>query len=127
MNLLDRGYRLLDRGAQAAAGLTIRYLRGDEEISDELPAMLTAADIEQVIEGGSTVVGRHFVWQVHRAEMLLEGAAIKPEALDIIEWTKDETVYVFKVMPDAAQAAQAVDPRNPWLPASTKYVGIKDE
>lgn len=127
MNLVDRGYRLLDRGARTAAGMTVRYLRGAEEVSSELPALLNSADIEQVIEGGATVVGRQFVWQVHRAEMLLGNAPITPQPLDFIEWSRDDAVYVFKVMPDAALAAQAVDPRSPWLPASTKLIERRSE
>lgn len=122
MNLVERGYRLLDRGARTAAGTTVRYIRGADVISDSLPAFLDSSAIEQVTEGNTSVVGRQFLWQLHRDELRWENQFTRPKRLDLIEWKYAGVIYVFEVLSDAGQDAQAIDPRSPWIEASVKLM-----
>lgn len=122
MNLVARGYRLKDRAVRTAAGLTVQYIRGNDVISDALPAALDASDIEQVVEGNTTVVGRQFNWQLHREEFLLNNEPIRPKRRDLIRWFYEGSEYSFEVLTDAAQAALPNDMRNTYITVSTKLV-----
>lgn len=124
--LLQRGYRLLNRAMEPAAAESVRYLRGAVAVSDAMPALLSAPQIEQIADGGVAIVGRQFTWLLKRAELMLEGQQITPHRSDRIEWDSNGRTYVFEVLPDiGSPESGAVDPRLEWIPASTKLERVQ--
>lgn len=121
-SLVDRGYRLLNRAMPAAARLEVRYLRGTTVISDTLTATLSRSEIAQVVEGEVTAVDRATRWRVKASELLLENEPTLPKRGDVIEWSREDAVYVFRVLPSNGEVeAGASDPRNEWIPVTAKF------
>lgn len=120
---LQRGFALLNRVMEPAAAESVRYIRGATVISDELPALLSAQLIEQISEGGPSIVGRQFTWRLKRDELRWDNAPTKPRRSDRIEWVHGGTTYQFEVVRDVAGAeSPEVDPRSEWIPANVKLL-----
>lgn len=120
---LRRGFAMLNRVMEPAAAESVRYIRGATVISDELPATLSAPQIEEISEGGGSVVGRQFTWLLKRDELLIDNAQVRPQRNDLIEWFHNGTTYVFEVLPGSGGvASDNVDPRSDWIPASAKLM-----
>ena len=127
--LIQRGYRLINRLAETSAAESVRYLRGTTEISSELPAIFKSPQIELIDEGGASIIGRKFMWEVKRSRLLWNGAEDRPRANDVIEWTRGNKTHSFTVQPEigATPEAGAVDMRSEWIPVSVKLTGTKVE
>lgn len=125
--LIQRGFALMNRTVGTAAGENVRYLRGATEIHSALPATLAAPQFELIDEGGATIIGRQFTWQLHRAELRWNGQEDFPRANDIIKWIHNGIRYWFVVQPEvgAEPEAGAFDPRSDWIPATTKLTKIE--
>lgn len=120
-NLVQRGFAKLNRALESVATERVRYFRGAVEISDSLPAILSAPRLEQVDEGGKLVIGREFTWRLKRSDLIWEGKPDRPRRLDLILWIHDDATYTFEVLPNASGAEAAdVDQRQDWLPARVK-------
>lgn len=122
-SMLSRGYRLLNRAIEPAAGDTVRYLRNGDVIGDAVRVANTAAEIEQVIDAETTIIGRQMTMWVHRDDLMLNGQRLTPLRADRIEWIYGGRTHVFEVVPDTDQSEFGeVDIRKDWLPARVKWL-----
>ncbi len=127
-SLIDRGFALLNRAETPAAATAVVYKRGATVISEALPAALSNQQIEQLTDGGATVIGRQFTWRLYRPDFVIDGVATTPQKFDRIEWTLAGTEFVFAVLPETGgPEAGAVDPRSDWLPASVKLIETNEQ
>ena len=122
-NLLQRGFRLLNRATEPVAAESVTYTRGATVISEALSATLSNQQIEQLTDGGLAVIGRQFTWRLKRDDLQIDGSPTLPQKLDRIAWVWGDFEYVFSVLPETAQPeGGAVDPRSDWIPASVKLI-----
>ncbi len=126
---VQRGYSLLNRLAQPMAAESVRYLRGTTEISSAMPAIFKSPQIELIDEGGASIIGRKFIWELKRDQLLWEGVEDRPRINDVIEWTRGNKTHTFTVQPEvgATPEAGAVDMRSDWVPAFVKLTGTTVE
>lgn len=124
--LLQRGFRLLNRCMEPAAAESVRYLRGAEVISDAMRALLTINRVDLTTQDGASIIGRRFVWQLKRDELMVNGAEVRPERLDQIEWDYNGRTYAFQVLPEQAMPEdRAVDMRADYIPANTQLLEVR--
>lgn len=126
--LLQRGFARLNAAMQDVAAESVRYIRGATVISDAMPALLSAPQIQVVTDGGLSVVGRQFNWSVSKDELIAEGVRDQPRRNDVIEWICGGTTYAFEVLPDIRGSdAAASDPRDGFWPAAAKLISVTNE
>lgn len=121
---LNRGFDLMNRVMEPAAAESVTFIRDGSAIED-VAATLSNQQIEQVTDGGATLVGRQFTWRLKRGDLVHSGVSLTPQRGDQIVWIHDGTTYEFLVMPEVGlPASNANDQRTDWLPASVKLMSV---
>lgn len=121
-SIFDRGYDLLNRLVEPAAGITVQYTRNALVVSETMPAKVDAAAVDLISEGGVAIIGRRFRWMFNRREMEAINPPM-PERGDKVEWLLNGRKYIFEILPDSGDAEfGAHDPRSDWLPAHAKLI-----